>query len=82
MNLILQDNSHTLARLGQVKESLQVLSKAGTENSGCIEKFKIPKRDYQNLRGARRLAKETRPTTLLVTVWLEVSSKKQKSKKN
>jgi len=63
-----------------VKESLQGLSKTGTENSGCIEKFKIPKRDYQNLRGAKRLATETRPATLMVTVLLAVSSKKTKVK--
>lgn len=54
-----------------------MLSKAGTENSGCTERFKIPKRCYHNLRGAERLAVGTLLNTLTVQVLLEVSSKEK-----
>lgn len=59
-----------------------MVSKAGIENRGCAEQLKTPKRQDLNLRGAKRLALETRPNTLSTAVLLEVSSKKQKSKKN
>lgn len=54
-----------------------MLSKADTEKSGCIERFKIPKKCYHNLRGAERLAIDSTLNTLAVEVLLEVFSKEK-----